>query len=81
MDPNDILRNITPEIVERFKTAVERGKWPDGSVLSKQQQQTCLQAIIVYEQKYVAPAERTGYLPKKETPCEDKAAEETVKWK
>ncbi|SMF40115.1 hypothetical protein SAMN02745866_02594 [Alteromonadaceae bacterium Bs31] len=81
MDQNEILKHLTPVIYQRFKTAVELGKWPDGSKLSAKQLETCLEAIVVYEQKYIEETQRTGYVPPKKTPCADKDDEDTLKWK
>lgn len=69
MNTNDLLRNLTPEIIARFKTAIETGRWPNGEKLQQQQLETCMQAVIIYEQKYVPEHQRTGYLPPKKTPC------------
>ncbi|WP_045859405.1 YeaC family protein [Teredinibacter purpureus] len=83
MTPEDILRTMTPEIYRRFQTAIEIRKWPDGKVLSPEQTEICLQAIIAYEHKYVPENERTGFVPPKKTPCSDdtgKKSEETLKW-
>lgn len=66
-----VLAAMTPEVHERFKTAVELGKWPDGRRLTEAQLKTCLQAIIAYEHHCLSPEERTGYIPPKEEPCAD----------
>lgn len=71
MNPNDILANLNDEIYERFKTAVELGKWPDGKVLTAEQKQTCMQAMVIWENAHVAKTERTGYVPPKKDPCAD----------
>ncbi|ODS23850.1 hypothetical protein AB835_06815 [Candidatus Endobugula sertula] len=62
----ELLNHITPEIYQQLKQSVELGKWPTGQLLSKEQRQLCLQAVIVYEQKNINPEERTGYIPPKE---------------
>lgn len=69
MNPDDILRNLTPDIVARFRTAIEIGRWPNGDKLSPEQRATCMEAVIVYEQKNLPPEQRTGYVPPKATPC------------
>ncbi len=72
---------LTPDVIEKFKTAVEIGKWPDGKKLSQEQRETCMQAVIAYEHKNVEEAERTAYMPPKATPCApDDKDEKPVKW-
>lgn len=69
MNYNDLIANLTPEIYENIKRAVELGKWPNGLVLSKEQKEHCLQAIIAYDLQHKKLNERVGYVynPKKNT--------------
>lgn len=69
MDKSAILAALTPEIVEKFRTAIALGKWEDGRKLSLEQRQTCMQAVMVWEHEYLDVTERTGFIhrPKKES--------------
>lgn len=58
----DLIANITPEIYQNMKRAVELGKWTDGSVLSAQQKEASLQAVIAYELEHMAKEERSGFI-------------------
>jgi uncharacterized protein len=83
MELTALLAAMTPDIYQRFKTAVELRKWPNGDALSAAQLATCMQAIIAYEAHHVAPEARVGYIPPKTTPCADDAAhhhETPIKW-
>lgn len=61
----DVAKRLDPEIYQRFKTALELGKWPDGRELSKEQKEICLQAIIMFEAQQEMPeSERVGYIDK-----------------
>lgn len=62
MNIEQMLNTLTPEIVEKLKTAVEIGKWPNGVALTKEQRQTCMQAVLVWEHKHLPETERTGYI-------------------
>ncbi|MCV6625734.1 MAG: YeaC family protein [Cellvibrionaceae bacterium] len=62
-DFEKLLDNISPEIYQNLKRAIELGKWPDGRRLSSEQRQLSLQAVIAYEHKHLPEAERTGYIP------------------
>ena len=66
---DELLAQVTPDVYEQLKRAVEIGKWPNGLVLSKEQRGHCLQAVIAYEQKHIPEQERTAYVPPKPTPC------------
>ena len=48
MDFQQLLNSITPDIYERFKRAVELGKWPDTRPLTQEQRALCMQAIIAH---------------------------------
>jgi len=63
MNFDDAVKRLDPEIYRRFKTALELGKWPDGQLLSQEQKEICLQAVIMYESEHNIPEEeRTGYI-------------------
>lgn len=64
MNKQTILTTLTPEIVERFRLAIELGKWSDGRKLTSEQRETCMQAVMVWEHEHLAPAERTGFIHK-----------------
>ena len=76
MDFKDILQLLTPEVHETLKRAVEIGKWTDGSVLSREQRELCLQAVIAYDARHLAAEERSGYIDRgsKQGLCDDEPA-------
>ncbi|MCP1647551.1 DUF1315 family protein [Pseudomonas nicosulfuronedens] len=58
----EMIENITPEIYESLKLAVEIGKWPDGRKLSQEQKELSLQAMIAWEMDNLPEDQRTGYM-------------------
>lgn len=62
MNIEQMLAVLDPEIVSRLKTAIEIGKWPNGVALTKEQRQTCMQAVYVWEAKNLPEDERSGYI-------------------
>ena len=86
MNYQDLLNAITPEVYESLKRAVELGKWPDGRVLTAEQRQHSMEAVIAYEHKHLPPEQHTGYIPPKpHTHCggegEVAEADQPLKWK
>lgn len=80
MNFEDAAESIPKEIYDQFKKAIELGKWPDGRVLSKDQKEICLQAIMIYEVKHgVEEKDRTGYIDreKKTSPCGPKDSKDS----
>lgn len=83
-----MVQQMTPDIYESLKQAVSLRKWPDGRVLSAEQVELCLEAVIKYEAEHgVSPDQRVGYLDR--TSCgsdadggQDSASdgEESLKW-
>ncbi|MBF7072612.1 DUF1315 family protein [Glaciecola sp. MH2013] len=49
MNVDQLVQAMTPEIFENLRTAVETGKWPDGAVLSPEQKENSLQAVLLYQ--------------------------------
>ncbi|UTF60712.1 YeaC family protein [Gilvimarinus sp. DA14] len=62
-DFNQLLASLTPEIYANMKRAVELGKWPDGRVLTSEQRELCMQAVIAYEHQHLPAEQHTGYIP------------------
>lgn len=76
----DAARKLDPEIYERFKKALELGKWPDGRTLSKEQKEICLQTILVYEIEHNVPEkDRVGYIDREKKKNKPSGDTDTVR--
>ncbi|CAH0992508.1 hypothetical protein SIN8267_02640 [Sinobacterium norvegicum] len=62
MDLEKILATITPEVYANLQRAIELGKWADGKVLTVEQKELCMQAIIAYGEKNLIEEDRTGFV-------------------
>lgn len=83
MKYNEAIARITPDIYHNMRQSLEKGKWPDGRVVSAEQKENCLQAIIAYEEIHNIPEEqRLGYIDRgdKTDPSRDNDSE-TLTWK
>ncbi|MBM7060904.1 DUF1315 family protein [Pseudomonas sp. UL073] len=70
----EMIENITPDIYESLKLAVEIGKWSDGRKLTQEQKELSLQALIAWELQNLPEDQRIGYMGPQE--CSSKS--ETV---
>ncbi|MCP3674523.1 MAG: YeaC family protein [Gammaproteobacteria bacterium] len=52
MDLKTIVSTMTPETRENLATAIEIGRWSDGSKLTEQQKSSSMQAIIAWDAYY-----------------------------
>ncbi|HCS44699.1 MAG TPA: DUF1315 domain-containing protein [Pseudomonas sp.] len=68
---NKMINNITPDIYQSLKLAVEIGKWSDGGKLTAEQRELSLQAMIAWEVQNLPEEERTGYMGPQE--CSSKS--------
>jgi uncharacterized protein YeaC (DUF1315 family) len=50
-DIDQLIDSMTETQYQNLKQAVEIGKWPDGSRLSKEQRAQSMQALLVYQAK------------------------------
>ncbi|EHD2268556.1 TPA: YeaC family protein [Vibrio cholerae] len=57
MDTQQLINAITPEAYQRLLYAVETGKWPEGTPLSQQQRDSCMQAVMLYQSKHNTQAD------------------------
>ena len=64
MKYEDLLDQLTPELLSAFRKALETGRWPDGRPLNDEQREHCMQAVIAYEQKHLPERERVGFIDK-----------------
>ena len=62
MNIEQMLAVLDADIVARLRTAVEIGKWPNGVVLTKEQRQTSMQAVIAWEAQNLTENESSGYI-------------------
>lgn len=51
MDYSQTVANLTPELVSKLKTAIELGKWEDGTKLTSEQVESAMQAVILWDAK------------------------------
>lgn len=58
-----MISQMTPAIYDSLKQSVSLRKWPDGRMLTAEQTELCLEAIIRYEIDNQLPEQqRVGYL-------------------
>jgi uncharacterized protein YeaC (DUF1315 family) len=67
----EMIENITPDIYESLKLAVEIGKWSDGRKLTQEQKELSMQAVIAWELQNLPEDQRTGYMELQE--CSSKS--------
>lgn len=59
---DDLIAAMTPEVCDNMRRAIETGKWADGRPLTREQRETCLQAVIAWEARNLPEEQRTGYM-------------------
>lgn len=64
---NELVESLTPEMAQDLKRAIERGKFPDGRIVSKAQRELMLEAVILYDAAKLPEHERTGFIHRKKT--------------
>ncbi len=57
-----LLSEMTAEMHQNLKTAIELGKWPSGDRLTTEQIDHCLQAVIAYDEHHLPAIERVAYI-------------------
>jgi hypothetical protein len=56
-----LIDEMSSDVVGSLRLAVELGKWGDGARLNPQQIDFCMQAIILYEAKHLPEQKRVGF--------------------
>ncbi|WP_395755061.1 YeaC family protein [Edwardsiella ictaluri] len=52
MDIERLISIMNEDVYQRLATAVELGKWPDGSRLSESQRGEALQMVMLYQSRH-----------------------------
>jgi len=65
----ELLAMMTPEIHAQMRDAIALGRWENGDKLTDEQRSLCLQAVIAYDEKFLPPEQRVGYVKPKEKEC------------
>ncbi|PKF50188.1 YeaC family protein [Enterovibrio nigricans] len=52
MDIEQLLSSVTPDVFERLSYAVETGKWPEGTPLTKEQRDNAMQLVMLYQSRH-----------------------------
>ena len=74
MDITELLPLITPQVHAGLVRAVEIGKWEDGTPLTREQRELCLQAVIAFEAAALPPEQRAGYIDRGSKTSADRCA-------
>ena len=64
MKYEELVDQLTPELLSSFRRALETGRWPDGRAMTPEQREHCMQAVIAYEQRHMAERDRVGFVDK-----------------
>jgi uncharacterized protein YeaC (DUF1315 family) len=83
MDYQKLIETMPLETYQNLTRALELGKWPDGKILSREQREHTMQAVIAWGKLHLAEDQQVGYLNKKQKAgdvCDD-PEESTLTWK
>ncbi len=59
-----LVRSMPPATYENLKTSLEIGKWPDGTRLTDQQKEDCMQLVLGYDMIHFPENQRIGFIDK-----------------
>ena len=51
-DISQLLSEMNQSVRDKLSEAVELGKWPDGTKLSKSQTEQCMRAVMLWDSQY-----------------------------
>ncbi len=57
-----LIETMTLETYTSLKRSVEMGKWPDGKILTREQRENAMQAIIAWGRLHLPEKDRVGYI-------------------
>jgi len=51
MDLINVVENLSDELYLRLKSAVETGKWPEGTIVDEEQRKSAMQIVMAYQSR------------------------------
>ncbi len=57
-----LIETMSPEIYQSLLRSVALGKWPDGKILTDEQRENAMQAVIAWGERHLAEQDRVGYI-------------------
>lgn len=63
MDLQLLIERMDIETYDSLKVSLEKGKWPDGQVLTPDQKRLVMEALIRWGHEHLPEEQRVGYLP------------------
>ncbi|NLS14523.1 DUF1315 family protein [Vibrio sp. SM6] len=57
MNREQLISSITPTGYQRLLYAVETGRWPEGTLLTAEQRDSCMQAVMLYQSQHNVDAQ------------------------
>lgn len=75
---DDLIASMDQNICDNMRRAIETGKWADGRVLSREQKELCLQAVIAWETQNLPEEQRSGYMEQACKSGEEKTEDQPV---
>jgi uncharacterized protein YeaC (DUF1315 family) len=66
MDYQQMIRELSPQMVARLKRALELGKWPDGQSLNTAQREDTMQAVIAWDAMHLPEGQRVGHIDRRD---------------
>jgi uncharacterized protein len=66
-----LIDAMSPELYQTLLRSVALGKWPDGRMLTADQREYAMQAVIAWGERHLAEQDRVGYVEKKVPVVED----------
>lgn|GEM_PF-789682 len=52
MDYSQTVSSLSPEMINKLKTAIELGRWENGDKLTSEQVESAMQAVMLWEAKH-----------------------------
>ncbi len=72
-----LVKNISEDIYQQLKQALELGRWDSGAQLTESQKSLSIQVLIGYENLYVKEQDRTAFIHRPEHEACDSAVDDS----
>lgn len=76
----ETIRAMGRDVYDRMLDALSTGRWPDGRVVTPEQRENTMRAVIAWGELHLPPEERVGFIDKGHKEGDDCDDPKPLKW-
>ena len=77
----ETIKGMGREVYDSMLNALQTGRWPDGRLITSEQREHCMQAVISWGELNLPRDQRIGYIDKAHKASDSHDDAQPIKWR